>query len=132
MREKLSKYSVDPSTGCWNWTGATDKDGYGYLASATNGVRWSKKAHRASYEEFIGPIPEGEMVLHSCDNPPCINPAHLHLGDHKVNAQEMVERGRANPCRGVDHPNFGKRHSDETRKRMSEGVKRYLKRVHGK
>lgn len=132
MSERLTKYRVDEKTGCWLWTGAKDKDGYGYMVGSVNNVRWSKKAHRASYEHYIGPIPEGYDILHDCDTPGCINPKHLHLGDAQLNSLEMVARGRTNNKKGADHHNYGKRHSEEIRERISQGVRRYLARIHRK
>lgn len=52
-------------------------------------------AHRLAYELGVGPIPDGMHVLHQCDNPRCINPAHLSLGTHSQNMKECSERGRA-------------------------------------
>jgi hypothetical protein len=52
-------------------------------------------AHRASFEEFNGPIPEGMMVRHRCDTPLCINPFHLVLGTASDNGRDMKERGRS-------------------------------------
>lgn len=53
------------------------------------------KAHRLSYIMNTGEIPENKMVLHTCDNPRCINPEHLMLGDHTENMKQMRERGRS-------------------------------------
>lgn len=57
--------------------------------------RGDLRAHRAAYECFVGPIPDGLSVLHSCDNPPCILPWHLHLGTQADNNKECRQRGRA-------------------------------------
>lgn len=76
--------------GCWSWNGS--KDSRGYCSFSFNGT--SHIAHRFSYETFNGPIPEGKLIRHTCDNPECTNPEHLLVGDHKDNANDMVERKR--------------------------------------
>ena len=92
----LSRVIVDQSTGCWNWTGATIKFGYGRI-----GVdKHTYSAHRLSYEVFRGEIPEGLCVCHRCDNPPCINPDHLFLGTHSDNMQDAYRKGRILPPEG--------------------------------
>ena len=92
VREKLlTRREIDPETGCWLWTGARDKYGYG---SIPVGPARSEKAYRAAYREFVAPIPEGAHVLHRCDNPRCINPEHLFLGDQRSNMADMVKKGR--------------------------------------
>lgn len=75
---------------CWEWTGATDPNGYGRLA--WNDRLWL--AHRVSYTQHVGPIPDGISVCHRCDNPPCCNPAHLFLGTHADNVRDMWAKGR--------------------------------------
>lgn len=85
------KYVVVPFSGCWIWTDALDKDGYGRLQLP--GKR-SIKAHRASYELHIGPVPKDKIVCHHCDVRCCVNPNHLYAGDCKDNVQDCIRRGR--------------------------------------
>lgn len=76
--------------GCWGWSGCRGTDGYG--AVQTNNKR--TPAHRASWELHNGPIPNGMLVLHRCDNPPCTRPDHLFLGTDKDNAKDRETKGR--------------------------------------
>jgi hypothetical protein len=78
-------------SGCWEWNGSRLPKGYGKVF----GYGKLLYAHRVSFEHHNGPIPDGKMVLHTCDNPPCINPEHLFLGNHVTNAEDMVSKGRA-------------------------------------
>ena len=79
--------------GCWVWTGAITKAGYGLSRSAKRNKTVS--AHRVAYEAFIGEIPEGMVVAHACDNPLCVNPSHLWLATHKENSSDMVSKKRS-------------------------------------
>lgn len=80
---------------CWEWTAFRSKKGYGRLQSIdSNGG--SSAAHRFSYELHNGPIPDGLIVMHKCDNPPCCNPSHLQVGTHKENTHDMMRKGRGN------------------------------------
>lgn len=84
------RLELDKETGCWNWTGATDRYGYGNMKRAGKSIR----AHRYAFEKLVGPIPSGACVLHSCDNPACVNPDHLRTGSQKDNIHDAIERGR--------------------------------------
>lgn len=81
---------VDKSGNCWLWTAALLKTGYGCLRIN----RKTTRAHRVAYELSVGPIPEGALLRHTCDNPRCVNPAHLLLGDKRSNAMDAIERGQ--------------------------------------
>lgn len=89
--EKVAKAGP---TQCWLWTGASNSTRYGRMSRGAPS-REIVLAHRVSYELHNGPIPNGLWVLHHCDNPPCVNPAHLFLGDQKANMQDAKAKGRA-------------------------------------
>ena len=78
---------------CWEWNGRTTADGYGW--STQPGPSKNILAHRAAYILWVGPIPSGRVLArHSCDNPPCINPAHLLLGTDADNSDDKISRKR--------------------------------------
>jgi hypothetical protein len=95
-RDRAFWTMVDIQDGCWVWTGARQTrrpnglGGYGTLIR--NGRLFY--AHRYAYELVKGPIPSGLEILHACDNPPCINPAHLSVGTRSDNVRDMFIKGR--------------------------------------
>ena len=76
--------------GCWIWIRSRKPSGYGQL-TVDGKVQY---AHRIAYQTWVGSIPEGDCVLHNCDNRPCINPKHLFLGSKLDNSNDMVRKGR--------------------------------------
>lgn len=89
--ERLVRVELGP---CWEWSGSKAKrGGYGQISGRGSVL----KAHRLSYEYHHGvSVPSDLMVRHQCDNPPCVNPAHLLTGTALDNQQDSVSRGRAN------------------------------------
>lgn len=83
--EKFWKHiRVEVPDGCWLWTGDTDKEGYGLLRPYGNkGMHC--RAHRFSYEYFLGPIPGNLPLDHLCDTPPCVYPYHLEPKTQRAN-----------------------------------------------
>jgi hypothetical protein len=81
---------VKKTSGCWIWIGNKRADGYGYICIFYRRCR----THRVSWELKHGPIPDGKKVLHRCDNPACVRPSHLFLGDQTDNMHDMWKKGR--------------------------------------
>ena len=98
-----SKVDRSKPVGCWPWLAASDKDGYGFFKVTHRlGVYQQTRAHRYSLEMALGrKLEPGEMALHHCDNPPCVNPDHLYIGTISDNTRDAVGRGR--PRRGVEN-----------------------------
>lgn len=94
-----AKVDIRQPDECWNWTAGLLATGYGQFGggSGTSGKNW--RAHRLAYAMTNGPIPAGQVVMHTCDNRRCVNPAHLELGTQKQNLVDMALRGRN--ARGV-------------------------------
>lgn len=96
LRAKVAK--TDSPDECWEWIGATQNNGYGVLKEGAPS-RKMITAHRAMWILENGPIPVGAVVLHSCDNRKCVNPAHLTLGTQSDNIKDAIAKGRFNQSR---------------------------------
>lgn len=93
------KIVIDSETGCWIWTGAKNKAGYGQIWYEGKMVG----VHCLVYQQHKGEIPKGKCVLHKCDNPPCCNPEHLKLGTNQDNMDDKVRKGRHVSPKGETH-----------------------------
>jgi hypothetical protein len=87
------KYIVDDETGCWNWQGALDKGGYGVIKIKAKMI----KAHRFSYETFVGPLIKELECCHICHNRKCVRPDHLRQDTKSSNMIDRVHQQK-HPC----------------------------------
>lgn len=98
LRQRLKeKIKVDPESGCFIWLGAKSGGPRGSLNHKYGYIRVdgkSLRAHRVMYEIEKGSIPDGLILRHTCDNPLCVNPAHLLPGTQFNNVQDMISRNR--------------------------------------
>lgn len=111
---QLENYKINTENNCWEWQGHKNEDGYGKVKRNGKTIL----SHRLFYEVHKGIIPEGNVIMHTCDNPGCVNPEHLKSGTHLENEQDKDAKGRRPPSpslthpelmpRGENHPNFGK------------------------
>lgn len=93
----LSHVAVGAPEECWIWQGLRWGKGYGRYGDA--------RAHRLIYAELVGDVPADMVVMHTCDNPPCCNPAHLRLGTHADNVRDREAKGRGKRSRRGEHYN---------------------------
>jgi len=103
---------VEEASGCWRWVGRVNAQGYGYVRKV-DGVTWptpEMAAHRLAWVESHGPVPMGLCVCHTCDNPPCVRPDHLWVGNGAENHRDMMVKGRharrSERCRRGHEPNW--------------------------
>jgi len=115
---------------CWEWRGGKSK-GYGEI---NRGGRGSEhlSAHRVSWELANDLIPKGMCVLHHCDNPSCVNPAHLFLDTQVENLQDMMRKGRSARGERVAGAKLTEQDVHEIRQMLSRGIsQRVVARKYG-
>lgn len=102
LLRSISKKISFTDGGCVEWTGAKNDSGYGVLfRKNSEGISKQVFAHRVAYTIFKGPIPDGQIVMHRCDNPLCINPSHLDVGTDADNHLDKCMKGRQ--PKGITH-----------------------------
>lgn len=97
MIDFLSRSYTEANSGCWLWAGSCCEKGYGRVNISGK----NKRAHRVSWSQENGPIPDGAFVCHRCDTPSCVNPDHLWIGSPLENMEDMISKGRDKPNRGT-------------------------------
>ena len=116
----------EKTNGCWEWKGTRNQYGYGiFLMPGEKVVR----AHRYSYEFYVGEIPADMVIMHTCDNPPCVNPAHLRIGTKAENNADTAKKRRHNY--GLDHWNGRLSDADVAAIRASNEPKPVLAKRYG-
>lgn len=98
--ERLFARVVKLDSGCWEWQGYRMPFGHGQIQGDDGKVTTT---HRVAWSSVHGPVPEGLVVRHRCDNPPCCNPDHLEVGTAADNTNDALVRGRF--AVGERHPN---------------------------
>jgi hypothetical protein len=100
LSEKIEKHITRiPESGCWIWMSTVEESGYGRVCDGKKPYY----AHRVSYEQKYGNIPNGKMALHYCDVRCCVNPDHIFLGTQKENMVDKVLKNRQ--AKGTKHGN---------------------------
>lgn len=90
LKRFWSKVDMDNPRGCWEWTAGVFDNGYGSFRMDAKNYR----AHRLAWSICNGEIPDGMIVMHTCDNPLCCNPTHLKIGTHRENTLDMYDKKR--------------------------------------
>jgi hypothetical protein len=98
------KVAFGPDSQCWEWKAGKDLDGYGSFKVMVRGKLRNARAHRVSYLLFGGVLTTDQLLLHTCDNPSCVNPRHLMPGTCAENMRQKVDRGRMNLQNGEKNP----------------------------
>jgi hypothetical protein len=120
-----SSYTINTTSNCWEWN---EMHGNRYPPFWSTEISKGVGGHRYSYEIHKGD-PTGFFVCHECDNPRCVNPAHLFLGTHQDNVDDMVSKGRQ--ASGSKNGMFGRKQTPEGLKKISETRKAAVGEIRG-
>ena len=113
--EKFKSKIEVQSNNCWHYIGTRDNSGYGIFSYSPGNKKIG--AHRFSAKYLDNKVIDNLLVCHTCDNPCCVNPAHLFVGTYQDNKNDQIAKGRQ--PKGKTHGMFGKTHSEETKNKMS-------------
>lgn len=126
----LPERPADPGA-CWEWKWARSRYGYGVIVRRADGRRVHHGAHRVAYEHFVGPIPDGMEVRHSCHNPPCCNPNHLSTGTHADNMRDRTLADRTKRGEAQGHAKLTESAVLDIRKKWPRETQRKLAAEYG-
>ena len=125
---KVDKSAAGPNGDCWEWQAYLNARGYGVI----NVFGKLDLAHRISWAfAFDRKVPDGMCVCHSCDNPKCVNPAHLWIGTNRDNVNDRQRKGRHTPCRGTQNGKSKLSEAEVLQIRASTGSHAELSRQFG-
>ena len=110
---KVNTHGFDPNV-CWEWIGAGKGNGYGHVKTEEGPM----PAHRYAHKLFIGDVPSGTDVCHTCDNRSCVNPDHLFVGTRKDNMEDCRSKGRTD---GGNRKHLREAQVQEIRRRICAG-----------
>lgn len=96
LTKLIDKTYPEPNTGCWLWSGMLNVSGYGIMKASSLPQFKTALTHRISYFLHKGDFNYNLHVLHTCDNPSCVNPYHLFLGTHQDNMDDRKRKNRTN------------------------------------
>lgn len=119
-----SKVDIRSYDECWEWTAARKPSGYGQFVISKG---YHQNASRVAVA-MMTPLPAGVVVCHSCDNPPCVNPAHLFTGTQSDNGLDCIAKGRGNRAAGERHPS-ARLTAEEVAYIRAQDVSRYGRRA---
>lgn len=121
VRARITRgIKINEDTGCWEWQGAKNARGYGRIAMPSGKMGgYRDSTHRVSYEEYVGPIPDGMVLDHLCRNPSCCNPEHLEAVTQKVNLRRGDTFQAANLLK--THCPHGHEYTPENTRRVARG-----------